>query len=360
MRYTPVLLAAVAAVFLGLTAVALAQEEVPPPYAGMTNPFDWQDEEARQAGEELYGRLCLGCHGATGGQISAADFSVPDFPQQLEERADYYFWITTEGRLSAGMPPFKANTDQTERWQLLTYIDSLATAEPPPDDTGEPSAAPAGAIKLNAPEEARAGEPITLTAFLMDPDFEPLPEATVTFHAMVDFFIEEWAEIGRAATDDEGNAVLEVTLKVSGDPLRIAARYPGAESIQEVTVAPATEPLYEVHVGLELPEATGDLVFGPEEAFSLREGAKAPTTYFRWPGNMPGLLFFMYAAAMALVWSLYIRIWYQFLKVPMQQRVGQPDTRTVPFVGLMVMIGFLALLIGILVTGPQSHFHLLH
>jgi mono/diheme cytochrome c family protein len=352
---------AVSAVALAVSTVAWAQdgEEVPPPYAGATNPFDWEDAAARDAGSDLYGRSCLGCHGATGGQVRSADFSGADFPEELAANADYYYWITTEGRMSAGMPPFKSSLTDDERWQILTYMGSLASA--PPADGEEPAdGIAAGAIKLDAPQEAQAGEPIALSAFLMDANFDPLPDATVTFYALVDFFIEEWAEIGQAVTDDDGEAVATVTLHVADDHMQVAARYRGVESIQTINVASADEPNYVVHVGLHLPDFTDDLVFGPEEAFSLREGGRAPTTYFRWPGDMQALLFFLYAGGIALVWGLYLRTMYQLFKIPVMTQLGSPDNRLVPFIGLVILAGLLALLIGILVTGPQSHFHVLH
>ena len=359
MRYLPLLIAL--ALALAASAVALAQdgEEVPPPYAGATNPFDWADAAAQGAGADLYGRSCLGCHGATGGQLRTVDFGAAGFPEELAASADYYYWITTEGRTSAGMPGFRTSLTDEERWQILTYISTLASA--PPEDDGEPvPGIAAGAITLDAPSEAQAGEPMRLSAFLMDTSFDPLPDATVTFYALVDFFIEEWAEISQAVTDDDGNAAVTVTLHVADDEMQIAARYPGVESILTLDVAPADEPHYVTHVGLELPDFTDDLVFGPEEAFSLREGASAPTTYFRWPGDMPALLFFLYAGGIAVVWSLYLRTMYQLFKIPVMAQLGNPDNRLVPFIGLVILAGLFALLIGILVTGPQSHFHVLH
>ena len=261
--------------------------------------------------------------------------------------------------MSAGMPPFKSSLADDERWQILTYMGTLAGA-PPADDEEPAGVIEGGAIKLDAPREAQAGEPITLSAFLMDANFDPLPDATVTFYVLVDFFIEEWAEISQAVTDDSGEAAVTVTLHVSGDRMQVAARYSGVESIQTIDVAPADGPNYVTRVGLHLPDFTGDLVFGPEEAFSLREGGKAPTTYFRWPGDMEGLLFFLYGGGIALVWIMYMRTMYQLYKIPVLTQLGDPDNRLVPFAGLIILVGLLALLIGILVTGPQSHFHVLN
>ncbi len=52
-----------------LTTAVLAQEELPPPYAGLKNPFPWNDAAVQEAGKGLYQQSCLGCHGANGGKI---------------------------------------------------------------------------------------------------------------------------------------------------------------------------------------------------------------------------------------------------------------------------------------------------
>ena len=212
---------------------------------------------------------------------------------------------------------------------------------------------------MTAPSRARAGEPFTLKADLLDSRFEPFEGATVTFHARVNFFAEDWIEIGRAVTDDDGTATDEVTLKVFGD-LEVAVRYGEVESVQTIQVAEADEPLYRPTVGLHLPHFTEDVAFGPEAAFELGEKRRAPTTAFRFPGSSPGILLFAYVAAMLLVWGLYLRIMYQLLRIPMAVRREDTDTTLIPVIGLVVMGALLLLLTFILLTGPQSHFHLLH
>lgn len=180
----------------------------------------------------------------------------------------------------------------------------------------------------------------------------------MTFHARVNSFAEDWIEIGRAVTDDDGTATDEVTLKVFGD-LEVAARYGEAESVQTIQVAEADEPLYRPTVGLHLPHFAEDIAFGPEAAFEVGEKGSAPTTAFRFPGSSPGILLFAYVAAMLLVWGLYLRIMYQLLRIPMAVRRGDTNTTLIPLIGPAMMGAFLILLTFILLTGPQSHFHLL-
>src|SRR3972149_3691551 len=87
-----------------LTTAVLAQGEPPSPYAGLKNPFPWSDASAQETGKRVYQQSCLGCHGIKGANLATADFSRRDFPQSLEKRADFYFWVLSEGRLAKGMP----------------------------------------------------------------------------------------------------------------------------------------------------------------------------------------------------------------------------------------------------------------
>jgi hypothetical protein len=55
MRCRLVLVIVVAALLLlSLGTAVVAQEETPPPYAGLENPFPWEDTSAQGAGKGLY------------------------------------------------------------------------------------------------------------------------------------------------------------------------------------------------------------------------------------------------------------------------------------------------------------------
>ncbi len=137
--YPGMILLGVALVMLiVLSGAVLAQEEieVPPPYAGLENPFPWNDTSAQEAGMAVFQEFCVVCHVATE-DIPALgpEFSAVDYRQSLEERADFYFWTVSEGRLEKAMPPWGPFLSEEARWQVLTYIWSLGGAGPTPTPT---------------------------------------------------------------------------------------------------------------------------------------------------------------------------------------------------------------------------------
>ena len=103
----------------------------------------------------------------------------------------------------------------------------------------------------------------------------------------------------------------------------------------------------------------GDITFGPQAATRLGENSSAPISQVRIPGGMPGLLFLAYLFAIVLIWSLYLRVWYQLVRIPKDVPSQRERITLVPYLGLAMMSVFLVLLTFILITGPQSHFHLL-
>lgn len=124
----------VAAFLAAISAAAVvAQEEVPPPYAGLKNPFKWDDPDVQASGKNVYKQSCLGCHGVKGSNLAQFDFSKLEYAAGLEGRPDYYFWVLSEGRMSQGMPGYKASLSEEQRWHLLTYMRSLGrqAASPP-------------------------------------------------------------------------------------------------------------------------------------------------------------------------------------------------------------------------------------
>ena len=354
----PIALALALVIALTLSTAVLAQdgpdEEVPAPYAGLDNPFAWDDETALTAGEAVYKSRCQGCHAPGGGGIAAANFASAESPAQLEERSDYYFWKTSAGA-AGGMPAFESSLTADEIWQTLTFIASLG---------GEPVAAGAGSgdsggsIQLTVPDEARPGEPFVVEAVLLGSDLEPLANATVIFSQKTDFFVSSMMEIGRAVTDRSGLASDEVTIGDTGE-LELVASYGQVEAVKTLVVSDSVEAGYETEVGVHLPRMYGDIAFGPEAATRLGENSSAPVSQFRIPGGMPGLLFLAYLFAIILIWALYIRVWYQLVRIPKDVPPQRERITLVPYFGLAVMAGFLVLLTFILVTGPQSHFHLL-
>ncbi len=349
-----------------LATAVMAQEETPPPYDGLKNPFPWSDASVQEAGEGLYQTSCLGCHGADGNNIAGADFSAAGFSQSLEERPDFYFWLMSEGRLDKGMPPFKSSLSEEQRWQVLTYLWSLSTAAAPTEATSptQPPAEGEGIVLLmTAPEQARSGQPLTLTAILHDKQGKPIKSDTVKFFIKVDFFTSGLMEIGEAVTNAQGIAVLEYTPRLTGD-IEMAAHHgilytphgEGHEATATLTVTEAGEPFYHPEAGIQLPAPGQEVFLGPESAFELEMGT-APMTALRLPGGILSWLLLVVVTVM-VIWLTYFRVIYQVFRIPIRREIRDTDTRRVPLAGFVIVVALGILLVLMLITGPYSHLHL--
>lgn len=102
------------------------QSTCDPALLAQTNPFDWSDTTAVSAGESIYMRECAECHGEDGvGQIARApDFSNPAVSGDLRENSTEYLCLVADG--INRMPSFKETLTDTEMWQVLTFIATLA------------------------------------------------------------------------------------------------------------------------------------------------------------------------------------------------------------------------------------------
>ena len=124
----------IAAVFIFLTAtfgdsVDTQFHNAPVSTKSTKNPYDG-DTAAVQAGKQLYGRNCLSCHGKTGkgtGNVpSLVDGKLNSVP------SGEVFWFVTKGDKDDGMPSW-AQLPEKQRWQIITYVRSMATAQPRAD-----------------------------------------------------------------------------------------------------------------------------------------------------------------------------------------------------------------------------------
>ncbi len=361
MKSKPLIIVLAVTFFLWVLAVAvLAQREPPPPYAGLKNPFLWSDTSALEAGKGIYQPSCLGCHGVTGSNVARADFSAADSPQSLEDRPDFYFWILSEGRLDKGMPPYKSSLSGEQRWQVLTYLWSLGKVAPP-EVTPPPAKPPVvedGTLLLTAPEQAEAGQPLTLSATLRDSQGKPIRSTAVKFFIRVDFFTSGLIEIGDALTDDQGVAILEYTPRQTGE-IEVIARHEAIETTAKVTLAGTfDEHYYHTQVGIQLPTVGEEVSIGPESHLELGEGGEAPPTVFRLPSGVLFWLAPLLWTAMA-IWVVYFYVIYQVFRIPIVREIGETDTRRVPLVGLVIVTALGILLLLMLVTSPLSNPHLL-
>lgn len=98
------------------------------------------DDASIAAGKALYAANCLSCHGnqGTGNGPAAKDLekSPGDLskPALWEQTDGALFWKLTEGRTP--MPTFEKTLSETERWQTINYIRTLA---PKPASSSQPA-----------------------------------------------------------------------------------------------------------------------------------------------------------------------------------------------------------------------------
>lgn len=125
-----------AAEWMVLPPVEYATAEDPIDY-GETKPTDqdqgWVTWNAAdlQAGKELYVDRCLTCHGCSGNGLGSyagtlivtpADFKQEPFKNMTD---DQWFWHVSEGVQGTVMPPWKESMTETERWEVIRYIQQI-------------------------------------------------------------------------------------------------------------------------------------------------------------------------------------------------------------------------------------------
>ena len=127
-------LGCVAAMFVAGTALLTGADtedpwKVPSRASRKPNPVP-SDEASRAAGKTSYEKNCLSCHGAAGKGDGPAAKDLKKNPGDLSKPAMWdqsdgaIFWKLTEGR--APMPTFEKSTTETERWQIINYMRTLA------------------------------------------------------------------------------------------------------------------------------------------------------------------------------------------------------------------------------------------
>lgn len=374
------------------TAVLGADEPVPAPYTSVKNPFAWNDAAVQTVGKATYRKSCLSCHGANGNEVIEADFSTADYPKKMESNPGFQMWRLSEGK--GEMTAFKSTLSETQRWQVLTYIWSLGAAALETPVTPE-TPVPGGnvtsnvtsnvtgnvttgnatvnvpkpppvivppSLQLTVPEQAQAGQPLHISALLLNPDGNPITEASVVFSINATFLgTTRLAEIGETVTDEKGVANITFTSHLTGN-IPVFARYQPDSgklitTIAVVNLRTAEKRFYETEVGLEYQGFPPDLVLFPESAWQPREPGIAPVTVLRIPGGLPFIPFVAYLATIILVWILYIRVMYQVLRIPAVGKIGskkESNARLVPAVGMAVMVLLAVVLVLVLITGPYS------
>jgi mono/diheme cytochrome c family protein len=119
---------------------------VAPPreFAGLGNPFA-EDEAAIAAGKETYDIFCATCHGPEGSGDGVAAEGLDPKPASLadgmmmrELSEGYLFWrISTGGAMepfNSAMPAWESTLSEEQRWQVISYIRTLANDNTNMDD----------------------------------------------------------------------------------------------------------------------------------------------------------------------------------------------------------------------------------
>jgi mono/diheme cytochrome c family protein len=100
-------------------------EKAPAKYRSKANPM-LKDKDAVAAGKVLFEEHCAECHGESGlGSKKAPSLRAQEVQSA---QAGSLFWILTNGVVRKGMPVW-SKLPEPQRWQLVTYVQSLGPAE---------------------------------------------------------------------------------------------------------------------------------------------------------------------------------------------------------------------------------------
>jgi mono/diheme cytochrome c family protein len=107
------------------TSVYAELEKAPAKYRAKTNPMA-KDKDAVAAGKVLFEEHCAECHG----ENALGTKKAPNLRAQEVQSAPpgTVFWILTNGVVRKGMPVW-SKLPEPQRWQLITYIQSLGPVE---------------------------------------------------------------------------------------------------------------------------------------------------------------------------------------------------------------------------------------
>ena len=135
----------------------------PPTEYQKTNPLKPTIDNI-DAGKRIWTRECAVCHGDAAHGEGIYREGIEPVPPNFDDTATYdsytdadYFWRISEGVPWTAMPTWKLVYNETERWQLVTYIKTMftqtATAPPQPTEA-EQITTTAVMKKLRLPKSA--------------------------------------------------------------------------------------------------------------------------------------------------------------------------------------------------------------
>lgn len=156
LRTSSIVSAVLLTVSWGLLPAAIANavdknfHDAPDSAKAMPNPYEGQ-EAAADAGKTLYARNCLSCHGkmgqGTGNVPSLVDGKLKGVA------SGEVFWFITKGDTDNGMPSWAFLPEQN-RWQIVTYVEALASGKAAPVTSSAPAAAATTSTLKDPPPRA--------------------------------------------------------------------------------------------------------------------------------------------------------------------------------------------------------------
>lgn len=121
--------------------------EAPEEFASLTNPLG-DDHEAIEAGEEIFQTNCASCHGPEGQGDGPAAEPLDPKPATLADGMmmdtlsdGYLFWRISKGGqmepFNSAMPAWETGLSEEQRWQVISYVRTLASGEHMDAEAGE-------------------------------------------------------------------------------------------------------------------------------------------------------------------------------------------------------------------------------
>jgi len=117
-----------------LSGPARPREDLPPEFAAQRNPL--AGAAAIEAGSRVFHANCATCHGEHADGHGPASVGLTPPPANfragvvLAQHSDaYLFYRVSVGKPGTAMPSFHGVLDETEKWEVVTYLRSLAASE---------------------------------------------------------------------------------------------------------------------------------------------------------------------------------------------------------------------------------------
>lgn len=110
------------------------QNGIPSDYRSKTIPARFASSANMEKGKELYQNNCATCHGASGvgdgiagANLNPRPANIARFSKMPMASDSYLYWTIAEGGLpvKSAMPAFKAQLQQQQIWQIITYLRAL-------------------------------------------------------------------------------------------------------------------------------------------------------------------------------------------------------------------------------------------